>query len=69
MGAQRYGRSVPIAERIDCMECGGVAYLAQPIGPDDVIEPGESLVYLCGDCAQRWDVVVEEADLVDDDSD
>jgi hypothetical protein len=57
-----------IADRIDCMECGGIAYLAQPIGPEDVIEEGDVLVYLCGDCAQRWDVVVDEADLADDNS-
>jgi hypothetical protein len=24
------------------------------------------LVYLCGACAQRWDVVVDEADIVDE---
>jgi hypothetical protein len=57
---------VPIAERIDCMECGGIAYLAQPIGPDDVLEVGDVVVYLCGECAQRWDVVVDEADIIDD---
>jgi hypothetical protein len=57
---------VPIAERIDCMECGGIAYLAQPIGPEDVLEVGDVVVYLCGECAQRWDVVVDEADITDD---
>ncbi len=57
---------MPIAEHIDCMECGGTAHLAQPIGPEDDFEPGDSVVYLCGECAQRWDVVVDEDDLVDD---
>jgi hypothetical protein len=57
---------VPIAERIDCMECGGIAHLAQPIGPEDVLEAGDVVVYLCGECAQRWDVVVDEADVTDD---
>jgi DNA-directed RNA polymerase subunit RPC12/RpoP len=52
-----------VAEKIDCMECGGRASLAQPIGPDDVLEVGDVLVYLCGECNQRWDVVVEEEDL------
>ncbi len=51
-----------VAERIDCMECGGDAYLAQPLGPEDVVEAGDVLVYLCGASAQRWDVVVDEAD-------
>ena len=57
---------MPIAEQIDCMECGGTAYLAQPIGPDDEIEVDDVLTYLCGDCNQRWDVVVDEADLTDE---
>ena len=57
---------MPIAEFIACMECGGEAHLAQPIGPDDEFEPGDVLVYLCGACAQRWDVVIDEADLIDD---
>jgi hypothetical protein len=57
---------VPIATRIDCMECGGTAHLAQPIGPEDEIEAGDVVVYLCGECAQRWDVVVDEADVTDD---
>jgi hypothetical protein len=58
---------VGIPEQIDCMECGGRASLAQPVEPDDEIEPGDVLTYLCGECAQRWDVVVDEADLTDDD--
>ena len=59
-------RDVAIAEHIDCMECGGTAHLAQPIGPEDVFEAGDSVVYLCGECAQRWDVVIDEDDLIDD---
>jgi hypothetical protein len=57
---------VAIAEHINCMECGGTAHLAQPIGPEDDFEAGDSVVYLCGECAQRWDVVVDEDDLIDD---
>ena len=30
------------------------------------LEPGDSVVYLCGECAQRWDVVVDEDDFIDD---
>jgi len=55
-----------VFEQIDCMECGGTAYLAQPIGPEDVLEAGDILTYLCGDCAQRWDVVVDEADITEE---
>ena len=56
-----------IAVRIDCMECTGDAFLQQPPAEDDVIEPGDVMVYRCRDCGQRWDVVVDEADLVEDD--
>jgi hypothetical protein len=58
---------MPVATRIDCMECGGNAYLAQPLEDDDVIEVGAIMTYICRDCAQRWDVVVDDDDLVEDD--
>ena len=58
---------MPVATRIDCMECGGDAFLAQPLADDDEIEVGEIMTYICRDCAQRWDVVVDDDDLVDDD--
>jgi hypothetical protein len=57
---------VPIAERISCMECEGVAVLVQLPDPDETLEPGDVLVYRCPECYQRWDVVVDEADLEDD---
>jgi hypothetical protein len=57
---------VPIAQKIACMECGEAAYLVQPIGPEDEILPGDVVTYLCGACAQRWDVVVEDDDIDDD---
>ena len=56
---------MPIAERIACMECEGTAVLQQAISEDDVIEPGDVLVYRCPECYQRWDVVVDEDDLTD----
>ena len=55
-----------ISERIDCMECGGHAHLAQLLDPEMPVQAGDVLVYLCGDCNQRWDVVVDEDDLTDD---
>jgi hypothetical protein len=58
---------VPIAERIACMECEGQAVLVQLPAEDEVIEAGDVLVYRCPDCGQRWDVVVDEADLDPDD--
>jgi hypothetical protein len=56
---------MPVAETIACMECGGLAHLAQPVGPDDQLEAGDVVTYLCGECAQRWDVVVDDADVAD----
>lgn len=57
---------VAVAPRIDCMECGGDAYLAQALEPDDAVEAGDILTYICRDCAQRWDVVVDDEDVTDD---
>ena len=54
-----------VSERIDCMECGGHAYLAQALDPEMPVEAGDVLVYLCGQCNQRWDVVVDEDDLME----
>jgi hypothetical protein len=52
-----------VSEHINCMECGGRAYLLQPLDPEDPPAPGDVLAYRCPDCAERWDVVVDEADL------
>jgi hypothetical protein len=49
------------------MECGGTAYLVQAIDPEIEIVEGDVLVYVCGECNQRWDVVVDEEDLIEDD--
>lgn len=54
---------MPIAERITCVECGGDAYLVQIPGEEDVLEPGDVLVYACRECGRRLDVVLEEEDL------
>ena len=56
-----------ISEHIACMECGGTAHLVQALDPEITIEPGDVMVYVCADCNQRWDVVVDEDDLIDDD--
>ncbi len=58
-----------ISERIDCMECSGrgTAQLVQALDPEMPVRAGDVLVYVCSDCAQRWDVVIDETDLVEDD--
>jgi hypothetical protein len=60
-------RPVPIATTIVCVECGGAARLATPITEDDPLVAGEVVVYRCDECYGRFDVVVEEEDLTDDD--
>jgi hypothetical protein len=57
---------MPVSERIDCMECGGRASLVQLIDPEMPPREGDVLVYVCGDCWQRWDVVVDADDLLED---
>jgi DNA-directed RNA polymerase subunit RPC12/RpoP len=59
---------VAVSERIDCMECGGRATLVQLIDPETPPAEGDVLVYVCGDCWQRWDVVVDAEDLTEDDA-
>ena len=55
-----------ISERIDCMECGGTAHLVQALDPEIEVVAGDVMVYVCGECNQRWDVVVDEDDLIED---
>jgi hypothetical protein len=58
--------AVPIATTIVCVECGGAARLATPLGPDDEVLAGDVLVYRCDECYGRFDVVVDEEDLDDE---
>jgi DNA-directed RNA polymerase subunit RPC12/RpoP len=58
-----------VSESIDCMECGGHAHLVQLLDPEAPPEAGDVLVYVCGDCWQRWDVVVDIDDLDEDEED
>jgi hypothetical protein len=54
-----------IATTIVCVECGGAARLATPLGPEDEVVVGDVLVYRCDECYGRFDVVVDEDDLDD----
>jgi len=65
---------VTVAREIRCPDCDGVAHLVTQLAsePDehgemDVVEPGDVLTYTCGDCFSRWDVVLDEGDLSEDD--
>jgi hypothetical protein len=57
---------VTIHTVIVCVDCGGRAHLVQPLDPENLPQAGEILTYRCEDCADRWDLVVDEADLLDD---
>jgi hypothetical protein len=56
----------PLAESIICVECGGTAHLLTGFPPDDPPMPGDIVPYRCADCMERFDLVVDEADLEDD---
>ncbi len=57
---------MPIAQTIVCVDCGGRAHLVQRLDPEDPPAAGDVLAYRCEDCADRWDLVVDEDDLADD---
>ena len=56
-----------VATTIVCVECGGKAQLATPLGDDEEFAAGDVVVYRCDDCYGRFDVVVDEEDLTEDD--
>jgi hypothetical protein len=51
------------ATTIVCVECGGTAWLIQPVQPDDELEVGDVVAYRCSECLDRFDLVVDEHDL------
>ena len=55
---------MPVPQSIECVECGGVARL---VGDEPELgwSEGDLLVYRCRDCGDRFDLVVEPADLDD----
>ena len=59
----------PLAETIVCVECGGTAHLLTGFPPDDPPMAGDIVPYRCADCMDRLDLVVDEADLEDENPD
>lgn len=47
-------------ETIVCVECGGSARLISYLPPDEPLEEGSPIAYVCPDCDQRFDLVWEE---------
>lgn len=54
---------MPVPAEIVCVDCGGRCQLGSEPPPDDDFHPGDIVWYRCVDCMDRWDLVVEEADL------
>lgn len=59
----------PLADTIVCIECGGTAHLLTGFPPDDPPMPGDIVPYRCADCTDRFDLVIDDADLEDDAAD
>lgn len=55
--------SVP--RTIVCVECGGTAHLLREDDAEDPYEAGEAVAYRCGECLERFDVVVTDEDVDD----
>lgn len=48
-------------ETITCVECGAAAGRLTYLPPEGELLPGDVVTYLCPDCGQRFDIVLEEA--------
>lgn len=51
---------------ITCVDCGGTAHLIS-FRPHEGWEEGDSVVYRCADCLDRWDLVIDAGDEALDD--
>ena len=47
---------------LTCIDCGGRCFPLVTWPPDDPPVPGDVVAYRCEDCADRWDIVVPDAD-------
>ncbi|MEZ5236301.1 MAG: hypothetical protein AB7W59_01590 [Acidimicrobiia bacterium] len=52
-----------VPTEITCIDCGGPCTLLNE-APEDGWHLGDRLVFRCRDCLDRWDLVVEEDDLL-----
>lgn len=48
-----------VPQTITCVECGAPAALLTHLPPEGELEPGEVVTYVCPDCGQRLDVILE----------
>ncbi len=54
-----FRRTEPPADTIICVDCGGTAHLITPPPEDGAWYVGDITAYRCGDCRDRWDLVLE----------
>ena len=47
-----------VPTQIDCVDCGGICSLISYLPEDEELEPGTPIAYRCGDCQERFDVVI-----------
>ena len=55
-----------VPDTIICVECGAAAARLTPEPPEDGFFPGDVVAYVCPDCGQRFDLVLEDEDDRDD---
>lgn len=49
-----------VPDRITCVECGGDAHRVSHPPPDEGFAIGDVVTYVCADCGQRLDVLLED---------
>ena len=52
-------RAEPPSDTITCVDCGGTAHLITSAREGQLWFVGDIVAYRCGDCRDRWDLVLE----------
>ncbi len=52
-------------ETIVCVDCGGQCHLLTSPREDGSWDVGDIVAYRCGDCYDRWDLVLEADDIAE----
>ncbi len=60
---------MPVPETIVCVDCGSTCHLLTHLDPEEPPEAGDVVAYRCEACNDRWDIVLDDDDVVDDDGD
>jgi Zn finger protein HypA/HybF involved in hydrogenase expression len=49
-----------VPETITCVECGAAAGRLTAVPEDEGFLPGDVVAFVCPDCGQRFDIVLED---------